>query len=112
VNHSRYRRSNSLRSPARTSDTALRLIACQPLVHIVEAPSGERKSLRGKALAAIGCVIGLLGAWGASRLLGSLLFQVEPFDPLVFGLAVATIFLLSLAASVIPARRAASILAR
>jgi putative ABC transport system permease protein len=63
----------------------------------------------GARIAAIGCVVGLLGAWGASRLLQSLLFQVHPFDPLVFGLAVATIFLLSLAASGFPARRAASI---
>jgi putative ABC transport system permease protein len=63
----------------------------------------------GARLAAIGCVVGLLGAWGASRLLASLLFQVDPLDPLVFGLAVTTIFLLSIAASVIPARRAASI---
>jgi putative ABC transport system permease protein len=63
----------------------------------------------GARLAAIGCVVGLLGAWGASRLLGSLLFHVDPFDPMVFGLAVATIFLLSIAASVIPARRAAAI---
>jgi predicted permease len=63
----------------------------------------------GARLAAAGCGIGLLGAWGASRLLRSFLFQVDPLDPLVLALAVATIFLLALAASVFPAGRATSI---
>jgi ABC-type antimicrobial peptide transport system permease subunit len=63
----------------------------------------------GARLAAAGCGIGLLGAWGASRLLRSFLFQVDPLDPLVLALAIATIFLLALAASVFPAGRATSI---
>jgi ABC-type lipoprotein release transport system permease subunit len=45
----------------------------------------------------------------ATRLLRSLLFDVEPLDPAVIALAAVTIFALALAASVIPARRAASI---
>jgi hypothetical protein len=49
----------------------------------------------------LGCAIGLLGLAAASRLLGSFLFGVSPFDPLVLSLA-------SLA-SLLPARRAASI---
>jgi predicted permease len=63
----------------------------------------------GARLAAAGCGIGLVGAWAASRLLRSFLFQVDPFDPVVLALAVATIFLLAVAASVLPAERAASI---
>ncbi len=63
----------------------------------------------GVRLATAGCGIGLVGAWAASRLLRSFLFQVDPFDPLVVAVAVATIFLLAVAASGLPARRAASI---
>jgi ABC-type antimicrobial peptide transport system permease subunit len=63
----------------------------------------------GVRLATAGCGIGLVGAWAASRLLRSFLFQVDPFDPLVVAVAVATIFLLAVAASGLPAGRAASI---
>jgi ABC-type lipoprotein release transport system permease subunit len=42
-------------------------------------------------------------------LLRSLLFQVDPLDPLVLVLSAVAILLIALAASVVPARRAASI---
>jgi putative ABC transport system permease protein len=58
-------------------------------------------------LAGIGCGIGLLGAVAASKLLGTFLFGVSPFDPLVLSLSAVAILLLALAASVLPARRAA-----
>ena len=45
----------------------------------------------------------------ATRLMRSMLFQVDPLDPTVIVLAAISIFLLALAASVIPARRAASV---
>jgi len=60
-------------------------------------------------LAIFGCALGLLGAALVSRLLQSLLFGVGPFDPLVLALAVVFVLLLALAASALPARRAASI---
>ncbi len=60
-------------------------------------------------LAIAGCTIGLVGASLASRLLDSLLFQVSPFDPLVLTLASILVLLLALVASLLPARRAASI---
>jgi putative ABC transport system permease protein len=63
----------------------------------------------GAKLAAIGCAIGLLGALAASKLLGTFLFGVSPFDPLVLSLSALAILLLALAASVLPARRAAHI---
>jgi predicted permease len=63
----------------------------------------------GARLAAAGCSLGLIGAWAASRLVRSFLFQVDPFDPLVVTLAVASVLLLSLAAALLPAGRAASI---
>jgi predicted permease len=60
-------------------------------------------------LAVAGCVLGLLGAAAASRLLRTLLFGVSPFDPLVLALAAAFVLILALLASLLPARRAASI---
>ena len=60
-------------------------------------------------LAVAGCVLGLLGAAAASRLLQSLLFGVSPFDPLVLALAAGFVLVLALVASLLPARRAASI---
>jgi predicted permease len=63
----------------------------------------------GANLAAVGCVIGLGGAAAASKLLRSLLFGVSPFDPLVLSLAAVGVLLLAIAASGLPALRAASI---
>jgi predicted permease len=63
----------------------------------------------GARLGLIGCGIGALAAVFATRLLRTLLFDVDPLDPMVLVLAALSIFLLALAASVIPARRAASI---
>jgi len=60
-------------------------------------------------LAAAGCVIGLAGAGAASKLLRSLLFGVSPFDPVALSLAAATVLLLAIAASELPALRAASV---
>ncbi len=63
----------------------------------------------GAKLGLMGCGIGTIAAVFATRLLRSMLFQVDPLDPFVIVLAAISIFLLALAASVIPARRAASI---
>jgi predicted permease len=63
----------------------------------------------GAKLGLLGCAIGAIGAVFATRLLRSMLFQVDPLDPLVIVLAALSIFLLALSASVVPARRAASI---
>ncbi len=56
-----------------------------------------------------GCAIGLMGAAAASHLLDSLLFAVSPFDPWVLMLATLAVLLLTFVASLLPARRAASI---
>jgi len=63
----------------------------------------------GAKLGVAGCAIGMVGAIFATRLLRSMLFQVNPLDPAVLVLAGIFILLLALAASVIPARRASSI---
>jgi ABC-type antimicrobial peptide transport system permease subunit len=57
----------------------------------------------------IGCVAGAIAAVFATRLLRSLLFQVDSLDPVILVLATLSILLIALAASVIPARRAARI---
>jgi putative ABC transport system permease protein len=61
----------------------------------------------GVKLASLGCVIGLIGAMTTSHLLRAFLFKVSPFDPVVLMLSVATMLLLALAASALPAGRAA-----
>jgi putative ABC transport system permease protein len=63
----------------------------------------------GVKLGLAGCSIGVTAALFATPLLRSFLFQVNALDPVVLLFAALSILLLALAASVIPARRAASI---
>jgi putative ABC transport system permease protein len=63
----------------------------------------------GGRLAAVGVALGLAGAYAATRTLGSLLFDVSATDPLVFLAAAATLILVALAASWIPARAATKV---
>jgi len=60
-------------------------------------------------VAAIGVAVGLPLALVSAKLLRSILFGVEPRDPAVFAAAIAGIAVVSLAASLIPALRAASV---
>jgi predicted permease len=63
----------------------------------------------GIKLGLAGCGIGSIVAVFSTRMLRSMLFQVDPVDPAVIALAAFSILLLVLTASVLPARRAASI---
>jgi predicted permease len=63
----------------------------------------------GARLGLLGCAVGAVVTAFATRLMRTMLFQVSPLDPAVIVLAAIAIFLLALAASIIPARRAASI---
>jgi predicted permease len=65
--------------------------------------------ISGAKPAAVGCVLGLLGAVADSALLRALLFGVSAFDPVVLTLAAAAVLLLAVSASALPALRAASI---
>jgi predicted permease len=56
-----------------------------------------------------GVALGLWPAWMLGRAMADLLFDVEPGDPVVFATAVVTLATVGLAASVVPAMRAASI---
>jgi putative ABC transport system permease protein len=60
----------------------------------------------GARLAGIGVVLGLAGAYAATRVLQTLLFGVSATDPIVFGLAAITLAAVALLASWIPARAA------
>ena len=61
---------------------------------------------RGVALAGIGLVVGLASASLLMRLLRSLLFGVSPFDPLTYAAVIASLAIVALVATWLPARQA------
>jgi putative ABC transport system permease protein len=63
----------------------------------------------GMLLAGLGLVLGLAGAVAATRLLTSVLFEVKPGDPATYAAVAALLGIVALAASYIPARRAARV---
>jgi predicted permease len=65
--------------------------------------------LQGMRLAAIGIVLGLVSAFGLSRVLSSLLFGVKAADPLTFAMVAGTLAVVALLATFVPARRATRI---
>jgi predicted permease len=88
----------------RTQEIAVRMaLGAQPggVVRLV--------TMAGAKLALLASALGIAGAAAISRLLQSLLFEVNPFDPAVFALAAASVLGLALLASFLPARRAATI---
>jgi predicted permease len=74
-------------------------------------PRDIRRLVLGRAMsiAGMGVAIGLGGAWFASRLLTTLLYEVEPNDPSVLSVLALVLFAVTLVASYVPARRAARI---
>jgi putative ABC transport system permease protein len=65
--------------------------------------------LNGLRTAVAGTVLGLVGSLALTRVLGSLLFQVQPFDPVTYVVAAIVILGVALLASALPARRAARV---
>ena len=61
------------------------------------------------ALVAAGLAIGVSAAWYLGAASKAFLYQLEPTDPRAFASAVAVLLLAAVAASVIPARRAARV---
>ena len=61
---------------------------------------------QGIAIAGIGIIVGIVGAYSLSRLTASLLYGVSPSDPLTFGIVAAVIAAVAVAACVVPTRRA------
>jgi len=64
---------------------------------------------QGMKPALIGMAAGLAIAFGATRLLGSLLYGVKPTDPASFVLVAIILTIVALAATYVPARRAAAL---
>ncbi|HSM79571.1 MAG TPA: FtsX-like permease family protein, partial [Bryobacteraceae bacterium] len=64
---------------------------------------------QGLLLTGVGLGVGFACAFGMSRLLGSLLFEVTPTDPLTFAAVAALLLAAAFAACVLPARQAARV---
>src|SRR5262245_8397092 len=64
---------------------------------------------QGVVLAAIGEVFGLAGAFGITRVIGTLLYNVTPTDPVSFGGVVIFLTVIAIVASYVPARRATTV---
>jgi putative ABC transport system permease protein len=62
---------------------------------------------RGLRLTAAGILFGAIAALGLTKLLGSLLYNVSPYDPWLFGSALAAMTVTAVAACLLPAWRAA-----
>jgi putative ABC transport system permease protein len=56
---------------------------------------------------AVGLVIGLGGSLAATRVMRSLLYETDVYDPLTFAMVPVLLVIVSLAACYVPARRAA-----
>jgi hypothetical protein len=64
---------------------------------------------RGLLLSGVGIALGLAAGAGVSRLMSSQLFGVKPYDPATYGATAAILLVAAMAATCIPARRAASV---
>jgi ABC-type antimicrobial peptide transport system permease subunit len=82
-------------------------IAIRMAVGASAASVMRRVAVGGQRLVLAGLAIGLLGALLASRALEALLRGVAPFDPLTFGVATASLWLVAFMACAVPAFGAA-----
>lgn len=88
----------------RTREIGIRVALGAPVDDVVRMLVRE-----GMAPALLGVVAGLAGALLAGRALGSLLYGVEPHDPLTVTAVTALLVTVTLAATVVPARRASRV---
>ena len=65
--------------------------------------------MQGFQLAALGLVIGAAAAFALTRAMSSILFGVQPADPVTFGATIAILLAVSVAACAIPALRASRV---
>jgi predicted permease len=63
----------------------------------------------GMRLAAVGVVLGVLGAYASGRGMSALLFGVAPGDPVTFGVGVSLALVIALAGCIVPTLRAVSV---
>jgi len=88
----------------RTSEIGLRMA--------LGAQRGQVISLilnSGLKLVAAGLVLGLVAATTAAHLIRSLLFSVEPFDPIIYGAVAALFTVIAAVACVLPSFRASRV---
>jgi ABC-type lipoprotein release transport system permease subunit len=64
---------------------------------------------QGTKVVLVGVLIGIAAAFAATRLLGALLFDVKPVDPIVFAAMSLTMLGVGMLASYVPARRASGV---
>jgi predicted permease len=85
----------------RMKELGIRMALGARKTQVISAAVGRPMVLLG-----VGSAVGLLSGVLASRLLGQIVYQANPRDPVVVGGAVLTMALLGVVASAIPARRA------
>jgi predicted permease len=88
----------------RMKELGIRVALGARKTHVMSAAVGRPIVLLG-----VGSMLGLLTGIFASRLLGQIVYQANPRDPVVVGGAVLTMALLGIVASAIPARRALAV---
>jgi macrolide transport system ATP-binding/permease protein len=88
----------------RTREIGVRMALGAPRESVYRLVMGDASRL-----VAMGAVLGVVCAIGAATLMRHLLFGVEPWDPMMLTVAAATLTVSALAASYLPARRAASV---
>jgi ABC-type antimicrobial peptide transport system permease subunit len=89
---------------SRTREIGVRMALGAPTVTVLRLVLGD--ALR---MVATGIAVGLLGAWGASQLLKSVVFGLSPTDVTTVASAIGVLVFAGLVASLIPARRATRI---
>src|SRR5262249_34901757 len=88
----------------RTHEIGIRMALGASERQVVQLGVGETLGVGG-----IGAVIGLGAALAATRWLKSLLFGLQPHDPLTIGLAVFVLLAVAAVAGYLPARRASRV---
>ena len=78
-------------------------------VLVVKPLFSERWEFPAFCLLAVGLVVGAAGAISATRLLQAALFETNVYDPLTFATVPVVLGAVALAASYLPARRAAAV---
>jgi putative ABC transport system permease protein len=88
----------------RTQEIGVRMALGAQRVHVLRLVFGQ-----GFLLLVVGTLIGLAGAFGLTRLMHSLLFEITPTDPLTYSGVVVLLAVVALLACYIPARRATKV---
>jgi predicted permease len=88
----------------RTREIGVRLALGAQVADVLRLVLGE-----GLGLAGVGLLLGLVGAFGATRLLQGFLFGVQPLDALTFAATTVLLITVALLACWLPARRAAGV---